>query len=515
MRRPLPPIILSLLAISVLFSTASAQQVGDSPIHVFLIGGPVEIHLGEEVEFTYAVYNNGTSTHLVEARVVELPEGFSARLEPSHVFLEAGRSDQFVLSLLAPVGGQEGVVLTTLEFQALDLTSAQVNILQVSRPTLFLGIAAEEDPVGKLFGVWSVPFPPPLDTVYTAFVITVALWILIASTVVYLAGPVARRFAEKKQRRIVNTILKILRGPVFIFIFAYGAVTSIQILGLPAESISFLLQVYSFILVLVATWIAYRIFRDVIIVYGMRRARGSRRDIRKRLLPSLDKVGGLLIVVVGILLAVQNLGFNVTLLLAGLGVLGLIIAFAAQDTLSNLFSGFHIMLDRPFQVGDLIEVEPGVICEVLDIGLRSTKLYYRRDHNLLIIPNNDIANKKVVNYLRPDFRYRMHVTLGVAYGSDLVKVEEVLKEVALAHPDVLKDPEHSAEVWVDEFGDSSINCRLIFWIQDARNHWRVRSDINKVIDRRFKEEGIRIPFPQRDVWMKATPSEQPPSTSKK
>ncbi len=301
---------------------------------------------------------------------------------------------------------------------------------------------------------------------------------------------------------MVEAALEIVRGPIFVFIFAYGAVNSLQILGIQAELMAILLQIYALIVVIVATWIAYKVWRNVIIRYATKRARRAKKDVRRRFLPSLDKLGGLVIVLIGLLIALQSVGINITLLLAGLGVLGIIIGFAAQDTLSNLFAGLHLMADKPFQIGDLVEMEPGVITEVVDIGLRSTKLYSKRDHNLLIVPNNEIANKAVVNYLRPDFRYRMHVKIGVAYGTDLPKMEQVLKEIARAHPEVIDDDEHASEVWVDEFADSSIDCRLIFWIRDARNHWRVRSDVNKEIDRRFKEESIRIPFPQRDLWMR-------------
>ncbi|MDX1534534.1 MAG: mechanosensitive ion channel family protein, partial [Thermoplasmata archaeon] len=189
------------------------------------------------------------------------------------------------------------------------------------------------------------------------------------------------------------------------------------------------------------------------------------------------------------------------LFLAGMGVIGIIIAFAAQDTLSNFFAGLHIMLDRPFQVGDLIEIEPGVITEVMDIGLRSTKLYWGKEHDVLIIPNKEIANKKIVNYLRPDYRFKTNVKVGVAYGSDLRKVEEVMRDVARAHPDVLSEGEEYEPLFrVNEFGDSAIEVLIIFWVEDARKQWGTRSDITRDIERRFKEEGIVIPFPQRDVW---------------
>ncbi len=496
------PLILVLL-VAMAGNTSRAANIGSSPVQIIAIDSPPEVFLGETATYTFAAFNGGNTTYLVRAKVLSTELGFSAELDPAHLFLSPLQDGLFSMTLRAPLSGGDGVASTAVEFLAVNLATAEEFILVLTAVTQLRGITPEEDPTGKVFGIWANPLPAPLDNEYGAFGLTVALWVLASVVFVYTVGVLTQIFAERvKRSRMAKSVFDIIRGPIFVFIFVYGAVNSLQILGIDPSLMSLLLQTYSLILVVVATWIAYKVWRGVIVRYALRRAQKATKDVGRKLIPSLDKLGGLIIVVAGFLFALQSVGVNITLLLAGLGVLGIVIGFAAQDTLSNLFSGLHIMADKPFQIGDLIEMEPGLITEVVDIGLRSTKLYSRRDNNLLIVPNNEIANKAVVNYLRPDFTYRMHVRIGVAYGSDLPKTERVLKEIALAHPEVLGDEEHPSEVWVDEFANSSIDCRLIFWIRDARNHWRVRSDINKEIDRRFKEEGIRIPFPQRDVWMR-------------
>ncbi len=478
--------------------------MGDSTIQVFVIESPAEVRLGESVTYTYAAYNGGPTGYLVTARAISDAE-VTLALEPSHLFLGPQENGQFTLALQAPVIGLEDTFNVFVDFQAVNLVTDEVDSLRVGVQTILLGISVERDPTGKVFGIWPNPLPSPLNNPYGAFTVTVGLWILIALAVVYVVGPITRKFAERTVSQVADVILGVLRGPAFALVLLYGAVTSVQILAMP-ENIQFLLsRSYSFLLILVLTWIAYKVFRDVFIFYGRRLSERSPRDIGARLVPALDKIGGLVIIIIGLVFAAGNAGIDVTLFLAGIGVVGLIIAFAAQDTLSNFFAGLHIMLDRPFQVGDLIEVETGVICEVVDIGLRSTKLYWGKEHDLLIIPNKELAEKKIVNYLRPDLRYKVMVKIGVAYGSDLAKVERVMKDIVLAHADVITDEEHAPDFRVDEFGDSSINCRIIFWIHDARAQWRVRSDINKAIDRRFREEDISIPFPQRDLWVKETP----------
>lgn len=495
---------IALLAIIAFSTPASAQTIGASPVQFFLVDPPEEIRLSEEVSFNIAFYNGGIDTYLAEASVASSSPDFTIEMQPSHIFLGPQENGQITFTLVAPATGRTDDVDTTIEFRATNLVTLETQTEETTLTIKLIGISLADEP--SVFGFWPNPLPPPLNNIYGTFLLAVTVWVLIAMAVVYVVGPVTRKIAEILQSPVADIALGILRGPVFLLVLLYGAVTSVEILGIPDEIRILLRQGYTFTLIMVATWIAYRIYRDIIIYYGKqfskRSRRARRRDVSANLLPALDKLGGLLIIILGLILAVQSFGVNVTLVLAGLGVIGLVLAFAAQDTLSNLFAGLHIMVDKPFQIGDLIEVESGVLCEVVDIGLRSTKLYSRRDHNLLIIPNSQVASKTVVNYLRPDFRYRTNTTIGVAYRSDLVKVEKLLVDVALSHPNVINDDRHVPEVWLERFGDSSIDLRLVFWIRDARDLWRVKSDVNKEINRRFREEGVTIPFPQRDLWIR-------------
>jgi small-conductance mechanosensitive channel len=183
--------------------------------------------------------------------------------------------------------------------------------------------------------------------------------------------------------------------------------------------------------------------------------------------------------------------------------MGLVIAFAAQDTLSNFFSGFHILLDRPFKEGDLLHLETDDYCEVRQIGMRSTKLYNIFDHDLIIMPNNMLASQRIVNMTEPDQNYRIRLDVGVAYGSPLEKVEQILMEAIRAQDGVVDDdPERKPTVYIANFGESSIDFIIRAWVKDIMEQWDIASSTRKDIDRRFKEEGIIIPFPQRTVWIR-------------
>lgn len=512
MRRLLLVLLLATLLLPWAAALVTAERVGDSAVQVFAITETQVVALGEEARYTFAVFNgHATASYLVRWSVLSTELGFAASLEPDHMVVGPQGSDTLILTLRAPDAGRRDLAAIDLRFQVVNLETEETDALELAVEAELLGIAPETVPVGKVLGLWPNPLPAPLDNVYGAFAASVAIWVLVALAVVYVAGPVTHAFVRQTESEVAQIVLRILRGPVFLLLLAWGAVTSVAVLGLGAATQAQLQRAYAFVLILAGTWIAYRVFRDLLMHYAQRLAKEAEHDVGTRLLPNLDKVGALVIVVVGVAFALQSVGVDLTLLLAGMGVVGLIVAFAAQDTLSNFFAGIHMMLDRPFQVGDLIEIEPGVICEVQDIGLRSTKLYWGKEHDVLIIPNKEMANRKIVNYFKPDYRFKTNVKVGVAYGTDLDRVERILKELASAHPDVpTGTPEYEPLFRVAEFGDNAIVCLIIFWVRDARLQWGARGDLMKAIAERFKEEGIAIAFPQRDVWVREWPEKGAP-----
>jgi len=194
---------------------------------------------------------------------------------------------------------------------------------------------------------------------------------------------------------------------------------------------------------------------------------------------------------------------NVTGLVASAGIVGLALSFAAQDTLSNLFAGVAILSDRPYELGDFIILDSGERGEVTKIGLRSTRLLTRDDVEVSI-PNGVMGATKIVNEAGgPPHRYRIRTKVGVAYGSDVDQVAQVLVDVAESHAKVLKWPEPRARFRT--FGTSSLDFELLCWIEKPVDRGIVLHEMNGDIYRRFAAEEIVIPFPQQDVHIKETP----------
>lgn len=196
----------------------------------------------------------------------------------------------------------------------------------------------------------------------------------------------------------------------------------------------------------------------------------------------------------GLLMAANQLGFEVGSLLAGLGIVGLALGFAAQDTLANLIAGFTILWDRPFRTGDMVTVA-GTTGQVVEIGLRSTRIrtFERRD---AILPNREVVNQLIVNHtLTPESRLR--VPVGISYAEDPRRARGVLLAVAKAHPLVAAEP--APEVVVTELAPSSVNLELRAWLADAHREAEVRAELLEQVKLALDEAGIEIPFPQRTV----------------
>jgi len=199
------------------------------------------------------------------------------------------------------------------------------------------------------------------------------------------------------------------------------------------------------------------------------------------------------VMVLGLLIALSQLGINLGPLLAGLGVVGFIIGFALQDTLSNFAAGMMILIYRPYDVGDMVDAGT-VFGKVNKMSLVSTTIL-TIDNQTIIIPNSKIWGDVIKNVTAQDLR-RVDMTFGISYTDDIPKAEQVLMGILQDHDKVLDDPEPAVKL--HELGDSSVNFVVRPWVK-VDDYWDVYWDVTRAVKMRFDEEGVSIPFPQRDV----------------
>jgi MscS family membrane protein len=213
-------------------------------------------------------------------------------------------------------------------------------------------------------------------------------------------------------------------------------------------------------------------------------------------IPLIENVWKVVIIAACFMLILSLWKVSITPLLASAGIMGAAVAFAAKDTIANFFGGISIFVDRPYKIGDYIVLDQGERGEVVEIGIRSTRIK-TRDDILISIPNSIIANTKIINESAPIPNFRVRIRIGVTYGSDVETVEKILTEIAFENGNILKEPEPRARF--REFGESSLNFELLCWIKEPAMRGRTVHELNKAIYKKFNEEGIKIPFPQRDI----------------
>ncbi|WP_127715909.1 mechanosensitive ion channel family protein [Halobacteriovorax sp. HLS] len=213
---------------------------------------------------------------------------------------------------------------------------------------------------------------------------------------------------------------------------------------------------------------------------------------------SIATISRYVVLTTGILITLDTVGISLSSLTALGAVLMVGIGFGLQNIAQNFISGLIILFERPIKVGDHVTVN-GVSGRVSEVGARST-LLHTRDDVAIIVPNSQFISEQVVNQSFTGEKMRVHMNVGVAYGSDTQKVESILMDIARSNQHVLKNPE--PKVFFEGFGDSSLDFSLSVWIDDIWEQRKILSDIRFKVDQNFREQDIVIPFPQRDLHIK-------------
>jgi small-conductance mechanosensitive channel len=225
--------------------------------------------------------------------------------------------------------------------------------------------------------------------------------------------------------------------------------------------------------------------------------------VQERTIPVFSMAIKILLVGLAAYIFMLIWGINPTAWLASAGVLGIAVGFAAKDTLANLFSGVSIIADAPYKIGDYVVLDTGERGKVTNLGMRSTRILTRDDVEVTI-PNAVIANAKIVNESGgPWVKHRIRVPVGVAYGSDVDQVCQLIEETANAHPGVVKQP--APRVRMRAFGASSLDFELLAWIEQPEQRGLVRHELLIVIYKALNENNIVIPFPQTDIHLRSVP----------
>lgn len=271
-------------------------------------------------------------------------------------------------------------------------------------------------------------------------------------------------------------------------------VLEVPILTLNDKDITLWSVLYLLVLIILLFWVAKRVQT----LLSQKLLTRTKLDPAGR--HAVGTIVHYVLLLVGFLIILQSAGIDLTTLHVLAGAVGIGVGFGLQSVISNFFAGLIIMFERPIKIGDRIEVD-GVDGDVVEIGVRST-VVLTNDNIAIIVPNSKFITENVVNWQYNDGKVRFCIPVGVAYGSDVKLVEKVLLEVAKEAEDVLESPEPVVRLL--EFGDSSLNFELRVWSETQINRkGRLTSIINLAVYEKFREHGIEIPFPQRDLHVRS------------
>jgi small-conductance mechanosensitive channel len=312
-----------------------------------------------------------------------------------------------------------------------------------------------------------------------------------------------RAWTARSRGRAGLVLTNVLTGPMLIWAVILGAQLAIQTSDMPATYADKGAEILYVLWMASATLMMMRLSGNLVRHFG---------DQVPGALPvttlsqNLVQIG---VFILGVVVVMDHYGRQITPILTALGVGGLAVALALQDTLSNLFGGFYVAVARQIRLGDYVKLNTGEEGYVTDIGWRSTSIR-SLNNNLIIVPNAKIAQAIVTNYYLPEKHMSASLQVGVSYRSDPDRVEEVLLEVAARGvgdiPGLLADPAPSI-AFDPGFGESSLGFTVNFTVAEFTNQFGVRSELRRRILRRFREDGIEIPFPTRTIYLDKSASQ--------
>lgn len=299
-----------------------------------------------------------------------------------------------------------------------------------------------------------------------------------------------------------SLIVKFLHRPLFFTILLIGLASATLLLKVSDNFQAIIFSVLSTIAIFVWTQFSLRISKLGLMSFAKN---PDKVDVlNSKTLPLFENIAFIFILCIAVYYIFINWNIDMTAWLASAGIIGIAVGFAAKDTLANLFSGVFIMADAPYKIGDYVVLDGGERGEITKIGIRSTRLLTRDDIEVTV-PNSVMGNTKIINESGgPHEKHRIRVQVGIAYGSDIDLVREILMQVGESDEFTCGDPE--PRVRFRRFGPSSLDFELLCWIDQPALRGRILDRLNSAVYKAFIKEGIEIPYSKQDIYIKEMPT---------
>lgn len=337
---------------------------------------------------------------------------------------------------------------------------------------------------------------------YLHFTFIILAAVVVTKAITWISKNILKTFAAKTETKLDDTIVYVLEAPVILTVFILALHFSRDVLTLSETAGGVFDKVILILWILNAAWYLIRFIEGALIHYFEPLVAKTETDFDDHLLPILKRLVKIAILAIAVIMIVDRLGFNVSTLVAGLGIGGLAFALAAQDLLGNFFGGISILTDKPFKVGDRVKMGTDVDGFVREIGLRSTRIE-TFGGTMVVMPNRKVVDSILENITNEKER-RMVMVLDLEYTTTLKKLD-LAKKLIIKSIKQTKDLDHTQyNVAFSEFGQSSLKLTVIYWItkKGLERYWDVRDEFLTAIKAEFEKAKIEFAYPTTTVRIK-------------
>lgn len=320
--------------------------------------------------------------------------------------------------------------------------------------------------------------------------------IVLVKLISYISRKWLKPFVTRTQNHLDDVFYYSLESPVKFAIILLGLWIAIHRLVYPDNFVNVVDNAYKILIVLTITWIFARLGSGLLQVYWGRKASGQ----INKMMPIIKRTILVLIWIIGIVMALSNIGVNISALLGTLGIGGIAFALAAQDTVKNIFGAFTILTDKPFTIGDTVRID-SFEGTVVDVGVRSTRIK-NYDNRIITFPNYKVTDASIINISSEPMR-KVSLNLGLTYGTSpemMQKALDILKEIPKSVDNVSSNPSDIITNF-SEYADSALVITYMYFIKKQGDILKVQSDMNMAILSAFNKAGLNFAFPTRTVYI--------------
>lgn len=341
--------------------------------------------------------------------------------------------------------------------------------------------------------------PAPFGTKYVIAAIIFIIFLVASKAFLFLVEKVILALTAKTKTKLDDMLVERTNKPISWLLIFIGLRIALEYLAFQNGFADVLARINNSLIYIFVGAVIIAVLVTIIDHWGIGYAKKSKSTIDDALIPLFRRTTKVALLIILGIMVLSTWGVDVTGLLAGVGIAGIAIGFAVKDTLSNIFGGISLILDKSINVGDKIELADGTVGIVDDVGIRATRIK-TYDNEYIVVPNGSMSTMKIKNYNLPDLRARVTVQFGTEYGTDPEKVKKIVLSEIQSIKEVLKEPE--PVVRFSEMADFALVFKAFFWVDDISKVYPAKEEANLKIYKILNKKKIGIPFPTQTVYVK-------------